>query len=109
MTGLKRGGVHTEWNIIQNKKDELLPFTTTWMDLENIILSKVSDRERQIVLLYNTTYMWNLKPNTNECTVYTKQKQTHRYRKQTCAYQRVKGRGEGQIRGMGLTDTNYYI
>ena len=33
--------------------------------------------------------------------VYAKQKQTHRYRKQTCGYQRVKERQEGQIRGMG--------
>ena len=39
--------------------------------------------------------------------VYTKQKQTHRHRKQTCGYQR--GKWEGQIRGMGLTNTNYYI
>ena len=31
-------------------------------DLENIILSEV--RERQI--LYDITYMWNLKNNTNE-------------------------------------------
>jgi len=35
-----------------------------------------------------------------------KQKQTHRYRKQTCGYQRGKGSVEGQIRGMGLTDTH---
>ena len=40
--------------------------------------------------------------------VYAKQKQTHRCRKQTCGYQRGEGRGEGQIRGMGLTDINYY-
>ena len=44
------------------KKNEILPFTATWMDLENIILSEV--RERQI--LYNIIYMWNLKNNTNE-------------------------------------------
>ena len=35
--------------------------------------------------------------------VYAKQKQTHRYRKQTTGYQK----GEGQISGMGLRDTNY--
>ena len=34
---------------------------------------------------------------------HTKQKQTHRCRKQTYSYQR----GEGHIRGMELTDTNY--
>ena len=37
-----------------------------------------------------------------------KQKQTHRYRKQTGGYQRGEGRGE-QTRGMGLRDANYYI
>ena len=37
--------------------------------------------------------------------VYAKQKQTHRYRKQTCGYRRgARGSGEGQIRGMGLTN-----
>ena len=35
--------------------------------------------------------------------VCAKQKQTHRYRKQTCGYQREKGRGERQIKDMGLT------
>ena len=38
-----------------------------------------------------------------------KQKQAHRYRKQTCGYQRGEGREEEQIKGMKLTDTNYYI
>ena len=37
-----------------------MPFAATWMDLEIIILSEVkAKRERQI--LYDTTYMWNLK------------------------------------------------
>ena len=40
--------------------------------------------------------------------VYAKQKQTHRYGKQTCGYQREKGKGKGQKRGMGLTYTKYY-
>ena len=31
------------------KKKEILPFGTTWMDLDGILLSKMSDRERQIV------------------------------------------------------------
>ena len=30
------------------KKDEIMPFAATWMDLEIIILNK-SDRERQII------------------------------------------------------------
>ena len=48
------------------------------MDLENVILSEVSQTEREI--LYDIPYMWNLKRNdTNELT---KQKETHRLRKQ---------------------------
>ena len=38
------------------KKNEMMPFAVTWMDLEIIILSEVkSDRERQIP--YDVTYM----------------------------------------------------
>ena len=40
-----------------------MSFAATWMELEIIILIK-SERERQI--LYDITYMWNLKYATNE-------------------------------------------
>ena len=45
------------------KKNEILPSAATWMHLENITLS-MSVRERQI--LYEITYMRNLRYNTNE-------------------------------------------
>ena len=70
------------------KKNEIMPFAATWMSLE-IILSK-SETKRQIS--YDVIYMWNLKYDTN---LFRKQKQTHRYRKQTYGYQRGKGVGEG--------------
>ena len=38
-----------------------MPFAATWMELEIIILSK---SERQI--LYDITYVWNLKYDRNE-------------------------------------------
>ena len=44
------------------KQNKILPFATAWMDLEGIMLSEI-DRKRQI--LYNITYMWNLKNTTN--------------------------------------------
>ena len=47
------------------KKNEIMPFAATWMQLEiyHIKWSK-SERERQ--MLYDITYMWNLKYDTNE-------------------------------------------
>ena len=49
------------------KKNEILPFATTWMDMEGIMLSEnKSDRERQVQ--YDFTFMCNLKDETNEQT-----------------------------------------
>ena len=42
-------------------------------------------------------------------SVYAKQQQTHRYRKQTCSYQRGEGRWKGHNRDIGLRDRDYYI
>ena len=44
------------------KKNEILSFAAMWMDIENIMLSEI--RERQIICI---TYMWNLKNNTSDC------------------------------------------
>ena len=71
------------------RKSEIMPFAATWMDLEIIILSEVSQRQ----ISYATAYMWNLKKMI-QMNLFTKQKQTHRHRKQTCGYQRGKA-GEG--------------
>ena len=50
--------------LLSRKKNEIMPFAATWMYLETIILSEVSqtvkDEQRDI------TYMWNLKKNTKE-------------------------------------------
>ena len=38
---------HTQWNITQPlKKNGIMPFAATWMDLEVIILSEVSQKEK---------------------------------------------------------------
>ena len=44
-----------------------------------------------------------------QINVYAKQKQSHRYRKQTCSHQGGEGEGEGQIRDTRLTDKKYYV
>ena len=41
-----------------------MPIAATWMGLEIIVLSEVSQTERQ--MSYDITYMWNLKNDTNE-------------------------------------------
>ena len=48
------------------KEIEILPFAATWMDLEIIILNEVSQKEKSKYYIYDITYMWNLKYDTNE-------------------------------------------
>ena len=55
------------------KKDEILPLAATWMDLENIILSEVSQRQ----MSHDISYMWNLKKMI-QMKLFTMQKQTHK-------------------------------
>ena len=45
-----------------------MPLATTWKDLQITKLSEASQRQ----ILYDITYMWNLKSNTNEL-VYKKE------------------------------------
>ena len=60
--------------LFSHKKNEILPFSITKMDLESIMLSKI--REKQIS--YDFTYMWNLRKKTNEQR--GKKKETPNYR-----------------------------
>ena len=51
--------IHTMEYYSAIKKNEIIPLAATWMNLEIVILSEITqDRERQI---YDITYMWNLK------------------------------------------------
>ena len=46
------------------KKNKIMPFVATWMELEILILSEVSQKEKD---KYNMiTDIWNLKYETNE-------------------------------------------
>ena len=72
------------------------------MQLEIITLS---EREGQIP--YDSTYMWNLKYDTNE--LISKQKETHRHREQTCSCQGEAGLWERWVESLESAYVNNYI
>ena len=59
--------------LLSRKKNEIMPFVATCMDLEIIILSEIRERQTS----YNITFMWNLKKETQR-SLFAEQKQTHR-------------------------------
>ena len=83
-----------------------MPFAATWMDLEIVILSEVSQTEKDeyhmISLICGIENMTQMNLSMN-------QKQTHRHRKQTCGCQGGGRVGEGWIGSLGLAGANYYI
>ena len=46
------------------KKNEIMPFAKTWIDLQIVILNEISQKEKD--KYHDITYMWNLKYDTNE-------------------------------------------
>ena len=61
------------------KKNEIMPFAATWMDLETIILSQVNQRRRSTV--WHPLYVES-KKKKNDTNEHTKQKETQRLREQ---------------------------
>ena len=52
-------GIWLKYFLLSHKKKEITLFLATWMNLELSYKESKPDRERQI--LYDITYMWNLK------------------------------------------------
>ena len=50
--------------LLSHKKNEIIPFAATWLDLEIIILSEVSQRKTNIVWYH--LYVESKKSDTNE-------------------------------------------
>ena len=86
------------------KKNEIMPFAATWMDLESpscILLSEVSQTDKEIS--NDIPCMWNLNRNaTNELTS-VRQRLTGSKNKLTVAS------GERQLRTLGRSCTHGYI
>jgi len=80
------------------KKNEILPFAMTWMDLESIMLSEISQSEKD--KYSDFTHMWNLGNKTNEQRGKRERKrqikqQTRNYGEQTDGYHRESGEEDG--------------
>ena len=58
--------------------------------------AKWNKSDREIQILYDITYMWNLKKTTNQW-IQQKKDQIHRYREQTSGYKWGEGRGGGAV------------
>ena len=81
-----------------------MPLAATWMNLEIIILSEVSQMEKDIS--YNITYMWNLKENDTNELIYKREADSQTQR--TDLWLPRPGQGEGWSRSLGLADASYY-
>ena len=79
MNGLRRCGTYTMEYYSAIKKNKIMPFTATWMELEALILSEVRQKEKD--KYYMISHIWNLKHGTNEI-VY--RKETWGHEEQTC-------------------------
>ena len=88
------------------KQNKILPFVAKWMDLEAIMLSEISQTEKDNYCVISLTFE---SKKYNKLVKVTIKKQTHRYREQTNGHQWGEGRGEGQYKCRGLRDTNYYV
>ena len=69
--------IYNEILLSCKKKNEIMPFAATWMQLEIIILSEISAKEKD--QYHMISHMWNLKYGTNEL-IYKTETDSHTWR-----------------------------
>ena len=83
------------------KKNEIMPFATTWMDLEITTVSKASHKEKD--KYHMISLMWNLKYDTNQHIHETDSQRTDLW------FQGGGVRGQRQFGNLGLVEANCHI
>ena len=85
--------------LLSYENNELIPLAATWMQLGILVLSEVSQKEKDKHLwyhLYVESKIWH------KWTYLTEQKQTHRHRGQMCSWQGGRG-GSGIDQEFGVS------
>ena len=96
--------MYMEWNIFSHKKNEIMLFAATWMDLEIIILSEVkSDKDKYHMI----SPRCGINKNDAEELIY--KTETHRFQNQSYGYHRWKHWREGRLGRVRITHTHYCI
>ena len=102
----KEDVVHTYNGILlSHKKEQSNAFAATWMQLEIIILSEVSQKKKDT---YHVISFICGTQNMTQMNLFTKQKQTHGHRENPCGCQWGGGWGRWSGR-LALVDVSYYI
>ena len=83
--------IHTMEYYSAIEKNETMPFAATWTELEIIILSEVSQTEKN--KYHMISLICGILKKITQMNLLTKQKQTHRLRKQTYGYRGGWGKG----------------
>ena len=88
----KEDMVHIDNEILlSHRKNAMRPLVAIWMDLEIILLSEVNQTEKEkfhVISLYVDS------KNMTQMSLFAKQEQTYRYKKQIYGYQSGKLGGE---------------
>ena len=74
--------------LLSHKKNKIMPFVATWTELVILILSELSQKEKENY--HMTSHIWNLIYGTNELF---HRKENHGLREQTCGCQGGGGSG----------------
>ena len=86
--------------LLSHKKDKRMLFVATWMELEILTLSEVSQKEKR-QMPYDITYMWSLKYGTDDPICKTKTDHGHG--------EVPRGEEVGWTGSLGFGDANSYI